>query len=401
MKNYKIESKEINNEDSYFQQCLANAYINKSRPMCLCKEHGVPMYIAKNNESYIIKRMPNSGQQHHYSCGSYEIPPELSGRGGVDEKAIFEDSNTGITSLRLDFSLSKVTTKREIDKGETKENKSIKSDPAKLTIRSLLHCLYEDAGLNKWVYEKDNKRNWFYVRKALLQAAQNKVSKKTIIAESLLIPETFFIDKKEDIYARRRRFLAHLKGAGSKKQMGILIGEVKNIDSTRFGYKMLIKHMPDTPLYMDEDIFKRIVKNFSQELTVFDEYEKTHLLTICTFYLSASGNPQIDSISFMLTDYHWLPFENIDEQVVMNKLISEKRSFIKGLRYNLLANDVIASFLLTDIHDNPTAMYIVPAGAEDDFYIKMDDVIKESGLSNYIWNLNNEDGLRIPEAKLT
>ncbi len=239
----------------------------------------------------------------------------------------------------------------------------------------------------------EGKRSWYVIRKYLLQAAQNKVARKHPLGEALLIPEQFSLDHKDEIVARRRQFLSKLKKQGNKQPMGILIGEVKTIEEARFGFKMIVKHMPDTPVYMGEDVYKRINKAFSTELAFFHENESIHLLTICTFLLSASGSPQVDTISFMAVDRNWLPFENIEELELLERLCTGKRHFIKGLRYNLGSSDVIASVLLTDTEGKPTAVYLVPAGATESYYDELNAVVSHSELPSQILDVNQEDTL--------
>jgi hypothetical protein len=65
------------------------------------------MYVAKVDDKYLIKRMPNSGSGHAPACDSYEPPPELSGLGQVIGSAIQENPDEGTTALKFDFALSK------------------------------------------------------------------------------------------------------------------------------------------------------------------------------------------------------------------------------------------------------------------------------------------------------
>lgn len=390
MSQYSFGDLILSKADVSFEDALEGAYKSKERPICLCNKTGVPMYIARLGETYIIKRMPNTGQIHHPDCESFEIPSELSGRGALENKAITEDHENGITNLKFDFTLTKSSAKGSIVKGESKEINSVKADPTKLSIRSLLHYLYEDAGLNKWTPNMEGKRNWYVIRKYLLEASQNKVSKKTALSESLLIPETFTLEHKDEINLRRRQFLNTLKPQGNKQPMGILIGEVKGMESARFGYKMLIKHMPDTPIYLDEDVYKRVNKAFSKEFSFFYENELVHLITICTFIMSPSGSPQVDTISFMVVDRNWLPFETREELELLERLCTLKRNFIKGLRYNLTTSDVIASALLTDTNDSATAIYIIPPGATEAYYDELNSVLESSTLKHLVWDINEE-----------
>jgi len=400
MAQYLVNDSTIERSNPVFLDELGKSYQDKNRPLCLCKRPGVLMYIARSGDSFVLKRMPCSGHQHHPNCESFEIPAELSGRGALDNKAIKEDQETGMTNLKLDFSLSKSSANRAMPAGDGKESTTIKADPAKLSIRSVLHFLYEEAGLNKWSPKMGGKRNWFIVRKYLQSAAQNVTTRRSPLAESLLIPEKFTVEDKDSISSRRRQFFNKLKKTGSKQAMGLLIGEVKAIEPTRFDYKMIIKHMPSTPVYMGEDVFKRIHKQFSLEMAFFEQDENVHLLAISTFLLSASGCPQIDTISFMLLDRNWLPFENIEELELNERLVTEERHFIKGLRYNLGGSDVIASAVITDT-DEPTAVYLIPVGAEESHYNALETVIDESEFQSCVWDLNEETAMAVPNKKIS
>lgn len=361
------------------------------------------MYIAKlaNKEAFIVKRMPKSGQSHHTNCSSFEVPDELSGRGALEDNAIVEDDSTGLTNLKLDFSLSKIPGKSPVQTEEDNKKTTIESDPSKLTLRSLLHCLYEDSGLNRWVPNMESKRNWYVVRKNLMEAVNAKLVKGKPLSNIVLMPETFSMEKKDIFSAQRRKFLSSLKPQGKKKPVGILIGEVKSFESARFNKKLVIKHMGDVPIYYGEDIQKQIDKHFSQEISMFEENEKIHLLTIATFIISPSGNPTIDSMSFITVDANWLPFDGIDEFDLVSRAVREKRHFIKGLRYNLAPQKVIASILLSDTGEKPTAFYLVPMDAPEGYFEDLKNIVDESEFESSIYDINKDEPLSLPPSKKT
>src|SRR6185295_12858265 len=64
---------------------------------------GASMYVARVAGQFIPKRMPGTGAQHDPGCESYEAPPELSGFGDVVGRAIQEDTDTGVTLVKLGF----------------------------------------------------------------------------------------------------------------------------------------------------------------------------------------------------------------------------------------------------------------------------------------------------------
>ncbi len=61
----------------------------------------------------------------------------------------------------------------------------------------------------------------------------------------------------------------------------------------------------------------------------------------------------------------WLPVEDAFEKQLVEKLIGDGRSFIKGLRYNLGMTSSLACATLTDSNCSPTALVVVPARVED------------------------------------
>ena len=379
-----------------FGQYLRRAHEEKHHPLCLCKSPGIPMYVSRASNTYILKRMPNRGALHHSDCDSYAVPAHLSGRGLMEDKAITENHDTGLTSLKLAFPLTKSAGSRDPITPSSGEQKTVQAETTKLTIRALLEYLYEDAGLTRWSPRMKGKRNWHVVRHNLVQAAQNKMSHKNAIAQRLLVPEFFSVEKKGEIAARRRHFFASMAPTKGKLQFSILIGEVKAIETARFGGKLIIKHMPDMPIYMAADVFKRVGKVFASQIAMFEQDEDIHLLTIMTFYLSASGNPQVETISFMTVDSNWLPFDNICEKELMERLVTDNRYFLRSMRYNLSSTDVMATAILTDTKPDATAFYIVPLGATEAYYDELDQLVNSTDTPSHIWDTNDEVAMTLP-----
>src|SRR6266542_2024294 len=108
MAQYKIADYIVAAEDPGFERLLATIYDSDQRPLCLCRgTPGIEMYVAHVGDHYIIKRMPYSGVEHAPDCISYDPPLELTGLGEVLGSAIQENAETGTTTLKFDFSLSK------------------------------------------------------------------------------------------------------------------------------------------------------------------------------------------------------------------------------------------------------------------------------------------------------
>jgi hypothetical protein len=344
------------------------------------------MYVAKVNHHFILKRMPNTGAAHAPSCDSYDPPPELSGLGQVLGAAIEEDLAGGSTLLKLDFSLSK-SGHRNMPVPSGKESDTVSSNGSKLTLRGVLHYLWGEAGFNRWSPAMHNKRNWFVIRKHLLHAAENKTAKGIDMGDILYIPEGFDADKKDEITQRRQSHLMRIaapdKGA---RRLMVVIGEVKEIGKARYGMKVVVKHLPDFPFQISDDLHTRLVRRFDLELSLWDAHVGSHLIIISTFGVNPVGVANLEEVALMVVTENWIPFENAYDRLLLDTLTKQRRRFMRGLRYNMPQSRPLAVAVLTDIEPNPAALYIVPIGASQDYIDEQNKLIEESELSSWIWD---------------
>lgn len=160
-----------------FAEAIAEAFELRLRPHCLCQPGadglGIEMYVARLMNGYIVKRMPNTGSAHTPHCPSYEPPAEFSGLGQLLGSAIVENPTTGDTTLKLDFPLSKLPG-RSAFPAAASSSSSVATQGHKLSLRALLHYLWDQAELTHWKPGFAGRRTWFTVRKHLLQAAEKK-----------------------------------------------------------------------------------------------------------------------------------------------------------------------------------------------------------------------------------
>lgn len=386
--------------DPAITAALASIYGTKVRPFCDCRPGGVEMYIARVTGKFAVKRMPNTGPDHAPNCDSYEPPAELSGLGQLMGNAIDENADEGLTTLKLGFSLTKVAGKAAPSPG-TSEKDSVKTDGNKLTLRGTLHYLWEQAGFNRWTPAMEGKRSWPVIRKYLLLAAENKMTKGSALVDRLYVPEPFSADKKAEIAQRRMARMA--KAAAPLKetrQLMIVIGEIAEIGTARFGFKIRFKHVPDCDFMMNEDIHKRLQKRFATEIELWSSNgdNGVHLMAIATFGVGHTGVPSLEEIALMVVSPGWVPFENQFELMLLGMLNEKKRRYVKGLRYNLASTSPLAAAVLSDTEPQPTALYVVPPGASDTYREELEALIESSKLPSVKWELDSGEIPSFPPA---
>lgn len=359
-----------------FSAAIAGAFEKRRRPQCLCVRgeggKGIEMYVARLMDGYILKRMPNTGSQHSTSCLSYEPPAELSGLGCLLSSAISESLATGKTTLKLDFPLTKILGRSRLPSA-SRYSGSVATEGTKLSLTGLLHYLWDQAELTRWRPGFKSKRSWATVRKHLLQAAQHKIARGSDLQNVLYIPEVFYVEQRDAINARR---LVHwgqaLPTQGQKQQLILLIGEVKAIERARYGYKVVVKHVPDQAFAIDECLYRKLGRRFESELALWGASEAIHMVMISTFSVSAEGMPTILELSLMPVTAQWIPVESAFELQLIDTLVNEGRAFTRGLRYGSSLSQALASAILTDTGTSPCPLYVhSQPGSDDDTQLKL------------------------------
>jgi Protein of unknown function (DUF1173) len=373
-----------------FVEAIAKAHAAHHRPRCMCLVNGVEMYVARlagKNEGFIVKRMPNTGSHHAPDCPSYEPPPEASGLGQVLGSAITEDAATGETTLKLGFSMSKIAGRSAMPTASG-DSDSVASSGTKLSLRGLLHYLWDQAELTRWQPGFAGKRTWGTVRKHLLLAAENKIARGDSLRSRLYVPEVFSVDQRDAINARQMaQWSQAIAAPGRPQHLLLLIAEVKEIVPARYGFKAVVKHVPDQAFALDEQIYRRLGRRFESELSLWGAADDVHMVIIATLSVATAGIPTIVELSLMPVTRHWLPVESGFEKQLIERLVADGRSFVKGLRYNLGAESALACAALTDCEGSAPLLYVAHAGIEDSGrYLRVCDPL----VPLWLWNPSSE-----------
>lgn len=369
------------------QQLLAAAHADRVRPLCLCRPDGVAMYVAKiGPDKYVIKRMPDSGLAHTHRCASYLPPEELSGLGQVLGSAITEEADSGLTAIKLGFRMSKAERAAPAGSSSGGVADSVAADPNRLTLRAVLHYLWQEAELATWSPGMAGKRNWRIVSWYLRQAARGKFTKGKPLATKLYVPEPFNAEKKAEIAARRLSAWAPMQQHGTSQQFMMLIGELKAIDPARFGHKLVIRHLPDAPLMVDDTLLNRLNKRFGDEFELWKSNEDGHLMVIATFSVGRAGLATAEEVSLVMTDRNWLPYDSLADKLLLDTALDARRRFTKSLRYNLAPDKPMASLVFTDT-ETPTAAFLLHSEEDRDAAAQ---IATDTGTNVWTWVLGDD-----------
>jgi len=348
-------------EGDELQPMLAKAYAQKAQVLCECRKGtDLPLYISHRNDRYVLARWPGSGARHATACDHYEAPDYLTGMGQVRGSAILDDEASGETALKLGFPLSRGGA-RLAPAALTNDKPTVKSSGQKLSMRGLLHVLWDRAELTHWHPKMAGKRSWFVVRRALLEAAASCRTKQEALPHVLFVPESFKLEEKEDIRARRRAALERVYR--SRDELMVVVGEIKEIVSAHGAERIVLRHVGDMPFVMDPDMARRFHMRFAGELALWQAQhgakgEQDHLVIAGSFARRREGTFDLIEVALMPVSAEWLPYETSDERYLIAKAVAEKRRFVKGLRVNLDVDTPIASLVLKDTGEEACAVHI-------------------------------------------
>lgn len=403
---YLIDGRRVTGSPGALQAELAEAYARRgagARPRCLCVGGGVEMYIARVGGAYLLKRMPGSAQGHDCGCPSFEPPPGVSGLGQVLGSAISEDPGDGSTTLKLAFPLTKVGRKAPV-LGEAAGAETAATSGSKLSLRGLLHFLWEEAGFNRWSPAMANKRSWPVIRRHLLLACEGKQTRGAGLVEALFLPEAWDEAHKDEQAARRRGQLLRVASApkGPRKLL-VLLGEVRKIEPGRYGPRLVVKHAPELHFGLNADLYKAMRRRFETELSFWEEANANggregHLVVLGTFSVALNGQPCMEELVLMYVTRNWVPVEDAFDLEIVETLTQRARRFTKCLRYNLAGGEPLPAAVLTDAGEPPWALFALrPAdpGSHREF---VDELAAQAGLRTWIWSAADAAMPELPRA---
>ena len=381
---FAIKGRVIDADDRQLQDALGHVYDTPERPRCLCVPGGVEMYVARHRQ-FVIKRMPDSGSTHHPGCPSYEPEVQQSGLGELVGDAVLE-REPGRIELRVDFPWMRLIG-RGVPRGEAQEVAEVSVPGRRMSLRALMHFLFERAGFNRWRPAMAGKRNQGVLRKYLLEAAEEIMVKGVPLAERLYVPEPFNESAKAEAAQRRREKLAVLRPRDGQTPLALVIGEFKASEATTQGRRVWIRHMPDAPLLIAGRSWERIERVFASlfEARDADTGHPVRLVMAALIRARREYTYEIDAASLMLASEHWIPIDGVHELPLIDALVAQRRRFFKPLRYAARSTAAFPNAVLLDAGPAPVPLHVVSAFMDPKDWVAKERAIAASRQDGWEW----------------
>lgn len=192
----------------------------------------------------------------------------MSGLGELVGEAVVQLDPARV-ELHVDFPWARVPGRAGVSR-EPAEPSEIGRTRRRMSLRALMHFLFERAGFNRWSPAMAGKRNQAVLHKYLMHAAEAVQVKGEPLSNRLYVPEAFSETAKAEQAERRRARLSVLQPHDGRQPLAVVLGEFKGWESTPAGARIWIRHMPDAPLLADARTWARVQRGFAPLFEALD-----------------------------------------------------------------------------------------------------------------------------------
>jgi hypothetical protein len=302
--------------------------------------------------------------------------------------------------LHVDFPLARAPG-RAIARSAPQGLAEISATRHRMSLRAVMHFLFERAGFNRWTPAMQGKRTQAVLHRYLLEAAEGVETKGVRLLERLYVPEQFRQEQKIEIAERRRDKLAILQTPEDDIhfKMALVIGEYKYDEPSPLGRKVWLRHMPDAPLFIDTRAWERVERTYGSLLEARDADTRTRqrVVMCALIYAKREHTYQIDAASFMLATENWIPIEGVHEVDLIETLTEQRRRFMKPLRYDARSMASFPSALLLDTGPRPTPLHVMSVLMDPNDRTAKETALKAESVTAWVWYTDKQMP-QLPEA---
>lgn len=389
------------------QPALIEARRKQGHALCMCTTPHRQLVIREVNDVLYLAVWPHDGPHHDPCCEFYrhadesdnadhkELPDEGvsklghdTGKPSVSPVTLNPD---GIWNVVLDLPKPKVAREDpQTSETSTTLQRGDRSDGAMppaskgLSLPQFLTWLWGNTSMNRW--GKGWRRDWWRVGQSIRTEAQAVVIDGRRLNDVLYIPPPFISARQAEIHAGWERFVAPLIAtAGSRggQQRGFVLLEVKAIDKTQYGFKVLGRNL-GRAIFVDEHLHATIARQSPLALALLPKSKELACSVVGLFLIEATdrGNLRAVAAALMVTNTRYIPVSTLYELQLANAMCAADRTFTRGVGKHLGAD-----FVLRDTHPS-TAMVIYSLETPD--YIKkrnkLAEVCVQAGCTIWKWD---------------
>ena len=341
------------------QSLLRAAWNGRAPVRCCCRGEGVPMHIARGYV-FVLKRNPGSGALHAPSCPAYAVDSTLDQPAKADWR---QPDRDGRVRVPLATPLYRLDGRGEAPPGTGEMAPVATTKPRvrdeRVDLAALLQYLWHEAGFNLWRPAMAGWRDWYVVRRYLLEAAAPVLVRAGVaLTDVLFVPERF---RQADRVERAARAAAVLevrcRHEQGRRRLALVLAEVKRCTPSRFSHLLRLKHAAGLAFWVESRLWAGALKACRPAAATLAGKSSSRVVVLMSVERTASGNFNAVDVALMATSLEWIPILEADEGVLIQRLIEERRAFVRPLVASKAEHPPSAVLIDTQI---PHPLFLLP-----------------------------------------
>jgi hypothetical protein len=319
---------DVQENPAQYVKHLERAKITPGYAVCLCETGSVPLQLVIRRYGSLLHLAgwPEDGHRHKIGCAFHKDPRASKVAANGDSKAAIIATPVGL-NVRLDASL----TVREATTG----SRGSPSQPTgrvsrrSATLLAFLQTVWCEAGLNQWS-GVNPARHWGECNAQLLAEIGTATINGADAQNVLHIMRRFDEADRTAINAEFDAFIARLATDGKSTRRGLVIGEVNELAPTQYGHSLSLRQSA-RKYYATSSLIKHASHTWPHAWRAIGD-RAARVVALLLVERTKKGHLKLVDLAAMLWSSAFIPCDSIHEVAMANRLVAERRSFLKPVR---------------------------------------------------------------------
>jgi hypothetical protein len=322
---------------------LERAKVTPGFAICLCDTNVPPLQLVIRRYGSLLHLAgwPEDGHRHKRGCAFFKDPnADRPARGG-DSKAAILATPTGL-NVKLDASL----TLRESTSGShgSPTQSSNRTSRRSASLLAFLQTLWVEASLNWWS-SANTARHWGQCNAQLLAEVGTALINGADAQNVLHVMRRFDEADRPAINAEFDGFISRLTIENGTTRRGLIIGEINEVAPTQYRHAVSLRQSA-RKYYASSNLIEHSARTYPHAWRSLGD-RTARAVALLLVERTPKGHVRIVDLAAMLCSHAFIPCDSIHEVAMANRLVSERRDFLKPVRI-ADGDDMLPDFVLRD-----------------------------------------------------
>ncbi|VVD31289.1 DUF1173 family protein [Paraburkholderia dioscoreae] len=352
---------EVQENPARFAARLERAKRSPGFAECICQSAsgGKPLrlVVRRYGALFHLARWPEEGTHHNSKTCSFFAEATESGASAGDEQDAIRSTPAGLNA-RLDVSLT-VRTVGTVKADGTAKAAGRSTSRRTAPLLGFLQRVWQDAGLNQW--SGGLQRNWGTCSSQILAVlGEGKINGKPI-QDVVHVMRRYEESEQATIKAEFDSFLNRIRTTPTASDRGVVIAEVKSIDPSKYGFILRLRQTFET-FYASKQLVESAARSFRHAWPMIGKAE-ARIVAVLVIERTKDDNLRAIDLALQLCNRSFIPCDSSYEVDMANRLVEERRRFLKPIRRDD-ADKMLPDFRLLDTTP-PTAIEVYGMESND------------------------------------